>query len=275
LAGTAATLDPTSSDNYNEATSVVAYDAQGNANTVNLYFQNIGPATAGGVDQWNVYAEPVTSAGVPVNGTPSSANPLPLLTTVTFNTNGTLDTVSNNISGSSTAADAAKTVQLAVAWPNGANTTLGAPTTATDIDLDLTGTTLGAQSFSIGGTTNNGYAPGSYTGASIDSKGQVQATYSNGQTLTAGTVGLSNFINQQGLQPLSGNLYAATTTSGQPVVNVPGAGQAGTLLSGNLEQSNVSTSNSLVDLIQYQQAYEANATEIQTEQSDFTRLSQI
>jgi flagellar hook protein FlgE len=56
---------------------------------------------------------------------------------------------------------------------------------------------------------------------------------------------------------------------------VPGAGQAGTLLSGNLEQSNVSTSSSLVDLIQYQQAYEANATEIQTEQSDFTRLSQI
>jgi flagellar hook protein FlgE len=93
--------------------------------------------------------------------------------------------------------------------------------------------------------------------------------------LTAGTVGLSNFINQQGLEPLSGNLYAATDTSGQPVVNVPGAGQAGTLLSGNLEQSNVSTSNSLVDLIQFQQAYEANATEIQTEQADFTRLSQI
>jgi hypothetical protein len=155
-AGTTATLDSSSADNYNEATSVVAYDAQGNANTVNLYFQNIGPAATGGVDQWNVYAEPVTSAGVAVNGTPSATNPLPLLTTVAFNTNGTLETVSNNISATSTTTDAANTVQLPITWPNGANTTLGAPTTATDLNLDLTGTTLGAQSFSIGGTTNNG-----------------------------------------------------------------------------------------------------------------------
>jgi flagellar hook protein FlgE len=59
------------------------------------------------------------------------------------------------------------------------------------------------------------------------------------------------------------------------VIDTPGTGQAGTILSGNLEQSNVSTSSALVDLIQYQQAYEANASEIQTEQTDFTRLSQI
>ena len=66
-----------------------------------------------------------------------------------------------------------------------------------------------------------------------------------------------------------------TVRSGTPVIDTPGAGQAGTILSGNLEQSNVSTSTALVDLIQYQQAYEANATTIQTEQTDFTRLSQI
>jgi flagellar hook protein FlgE len=199
-----------------------------------------------------------------------------LLTTLSFNADGTLASSSSNISTSDpTATGALLTSALSVAWPDGANTTPATAPTSTTINLNLTGTTLGAQSFSIGGTTNNGYAPGSYTGASIDSTGQVQATYSNGQTLTAGTVGLANFINDEGLEPVSGNLYAESSTSGQPVVNVPGAGQAGTLLSGNLEQSNVSTSSSLVDLIQYQQAYEADATEIQTEQSDFTRLSQI
>jgi flagellar hook protein FlgE len=267
-----ATLDATSSDNYNESTSVVAYDAQGNANTVNLYFQNVGPASVGGVDQWNVYAEPVSSTGSAVGVTTTA---LPLLTTLSFNADGTLAGASPNISATSTATGADNTAPLTVTWPSGANTTPAAAPTSTTINLNLTGTTLGAQSFSIGGTTNDGYAPGSYTGASIDSTGQVQATYSNGQKLTVGTVGLANFVNDEGLEPISGNLYAETTTSGQPVVNVPGAGQAGTLLSGNLEQSNVSTSTSLVDLIQYQQAYEANATEIQTEQTDFTRLSQI
>ncbi|MBW4024857.1 MAG: flagellar hook protein FlgE [Proteobacteria bacterium] len=252
---TATTPVPGNTTTYNEATSVVAYDSLGNANTVNLYLQQEAPAAAGGTPTWNVYAQPVTSSGTVVSA-PA------MLTKLSFNTDGTL-------AGSSAAAagQGANSAPLTVGWGNGA--------ASSNVAFDFTGTTLGAQSFAISGTTNNGYAPGSYTGASINSTGQVQATYSNGQTLTAGTLGLSNFINDQGLQALSGNLYAQTTTSGQPVVNVPGAGQAGTLLSGKLEQSNVATSSALVNLIQYQQAYEANATAIQTEQTDFTRLSQI
>ena len=159
------------------------------------------------------------------------------------------------------------TAPMTVNWGNG--------TADSSLTFDFSGSTLGAQSFAIAGTTNDGYAPGSYTGTSIASDGAVTANYSNGQTAIAGKVAVANFINQEGLQSVSGNLYAQTTTSGQPVIDTPGAGQAGSILSGNLEQSNVSTSSALVDLIQYQQAYEANATEIQTEQTDFTRLSQI
>ena len=51
--------------------------------------------------------------------------------------------------------------------------------------------------------------------------------------------------------------------------------RAGTISGGNLEQSNASTSALLVSLIQYQQAYQANTSVIQTEQQDSTRLSQI
>ncbi len=231
---------------YDEATSVVTYDSLGNANTVNLYFSQVAPATAGGTPSWQVYAQPVTSAGT-ATGAPA------LLTTLTFNPNGTL------------AAGGAPT--LNVNWANGSANSA--------IAFNFGGTTLGAQTFAVGTPTNNGSAAGSFSGAAITSTGAVQATYSNGQTVTFGTLGLANFINQEGLQPVSGNLYAATPTSGQPAVNVPGSGQSGLLQSGYLEQSNVSTSTSLVDLIQYQQAYEANATEIQTEQQNFTKLSQI
>lgn len=237
---------PGDTTTYNQTTSVVTYDSLGNANTVNLYFQQEAPAAAGGTPTWNVYAEPVSSAGTVVS---SPA----LLTTLTFNNSGAL-------TGGSP-------VTLGVNWNNGS--------AASSVAFNFTGTTLGAQSFAIAGTTNDGYAPGNYTGATISASGEVQATYSNGQTKSAGTLGLANFINPQGLQSLTGNLYGETTTSGTAVVNVPGAGQAGTLLSNNLERSNVSTSDSLVDLIQYQQAYQANATELQAEQQNFTKLTQI
>jgi flagellar hook protein FlgE len=59
------------------------------------------------------------------------------------------------------------------------------------------------------------------------------------------------------------------------VVNTPGVGQAGTISGGNLEQSNASTSSLLVQLIQYQQAYQADTSVLQTEQQDSQRLVQI
>jgi len=282
---------------FDEATSVVAYDSQGNANTVNLYYVQTAANT------WDVYALPVASNGSSVgvsasvaaassaagpsstltdvssavddDGAAGNTDTLPavgdevtttttplLLTTLTFNSNGTLK-------GSSQAETGAGvyTAPMSVNWGNG--------TADSTLTFNFSGSTLGAQSFAIAGTTNDGYAPGNYTGTTIASDGAVTANYSNGQTAIAGKIAVANFINQEGLQAVSGNLYAQSTTSGTPVIDIPGSGQAGTLLSGNLEQSNVSTSSALVDLIQYQQAYEANATEIQTEQTDFTRLSQI
>jgi flagellar hook protein FlgE len=232
---------------YDETTSVTTYDSLGNANTTQLYLvQNPVVQGSGDASSWTVYAQPVTASG-------ADAGAVQTLGTLGFNTNGQL------ISGSP--------ATLNVDWGNGA--------AASSIAFDFTGTTLGAQPFAIAGTTNNGYAPGNYEGTTITPGGQVQSTYSNGQTINAGTLGIANFINQQGLQAESGNLYAQSTTSGTPVINAPGTGQAGTVSAGNLEASNASTSALLVQLIQYQQAYQANATVIQTEQSDSTRLTQI
>lgn len=283
--GASSTGSPTAGT-FNEATSAVAYDSQGNANSVNLYYTQTAANT------WNVYALPATSTGssigvsATVGSTPSSpsasndvsvSSPNPptaigqavtttttplLLTTLTFNSAGTLASSSNAATGAGV-----YTAPMTVNWGNGtANSTL---------TFNFGGSTLGSQSFAIAGTSNDGYSPGNYTGTTIASTGAVTANYSNGQTSVAGKLAIANFINQEGLQSISGNLYAQSTSSGTPVIDTPGAGQAGTILSGNLEQSNVSTSTALVDLIQYQQAYEANATTIQTEQTDFTRLSQI
>jgi len=230
---------------YDESTQVVTYDSLGNANHTELYFvQN--PAVSPAPSSWTVYAQPLMANGTTV-GTPQT------LTTLGFSSSGAL------ISGGQPT--------LNVTWPNGA--------AASAVNFNFTGTTLAAQSFAAAGGTNDGYAPGSYSGTTITASGQVQSTYSNGETVNAGVLGLANFINQEGLTPVSGNRYSASQSSGQAIISTPGAGLAGTLSGGNLEASNASTSSLLVDLIQYQQAYQANTSVIQTEQQDSQRLVQI
>jgi flagellar hook protein FlgE len=231
---------------YDETTSVVTYDSLGNANRVQLYMVQNQPLLAGSTPSWTVYAQPQLASGAAV-GTPS------LLTTLNFTSSGVL------ASGG--------TPTFPVTWANGAANS--------NITFNFTGTSLAAQNFAVAGLTNDGYAPGSYSGTSIDNAGSIVSTYSNGQTVSAGTLALANFLNPEGLTPVTGNLYTSTSTSGQAVVNTPGNGLAGTLTGGYLESSNASTSSLLVSLIQYQQAYQANTSVIQTEQQDSTRLSQI
>lgn len=254
----ATAFDPQNTASYNSATSTVAYDTLGNGNSVQMYFQQTAPA-AGAASSWNVYSQTTAQAAAEAaaaaagSTTPAAGN-YTTVTTLNFDSSGAL----TNVPPSAT---------LNVAGINGAATT--------PVTLNFTGTTLGAQAFAVAGTTNNGYAPGNFSGASVSAAGAVQASYTNGQTVTAGTLGIANFINQEGLTPVSGNLFAASQSSGSAVVDAPGAGQAGTLSSGNIEQSNASTSALLVSLIQFQQAYQANASVIQTEQQDSTRLTQI
>ena len=240
------TFSETNPASYSETTSVVTYDSLGNANRVQLYLVQNQPLTAGSTPSWTVYAQPQLANGTNV-GTPTS------LTTLNFTNAGTLSS-----GGAPT---------MSVSWGNGAANS--------NLAFNFTGTTLAAQNFAVAGLTNDGVPPGSYSGTTIDSAGNVVSTYSNGETVSAGTLALANFLNPEGLTPVTGNLYSATTSSGQPVVDTPGSGLAGSLSGGYLESSNASTSSLLVSLIQYQQAYQANTTVIQTEQQDSTRLSQI
>jgi flagellar hook protein FlgE len=243
-------FNPASASTYDESTSVVTYDSLGNANHVQLYFvkQPYGSASASATtpNKWTVYAQPENANGSSI-GTPTT------LTTLGFNANGTLAS-----GGSAT---------LGVNWGTGA--------AASNLAFNFGGSTLGAQSFAVGGLTNDGYAAGAFTGPKISSTGAVQATYSNGETKTVGNIAIASFINNQGLIPETGNLYSASNTSGQAVLNAPGAGVSGKLVAGNLEESNASTSNDLVELLKFQQAYQANTSVLQTEQQDSQKLLQL
>ena len=74
-----------------------------------------------------------------------------------------------------------------------------------------------------------------------------------------GTIELANFQNPAGLQARGGNIFVATTASGDPQTGVPGTDGLGTLAQGFIEDSNVSVVEEMVNMILGQRAYEANS----------------
>jgi flagellar basal-body rod protein FlgG len=74
-----------------------------------------------------------------------------------------------------------------------------------------------------------------------------------------GTIELAQFQNPAGLEARGGNLFVATSASGDPVTGVPGTDGMGTIAQGFLEDSNVSVVEEMVAMILGQRAYEANS----------------
>jgi len=115
--------------------------------------------------------------------------------------------------------------------------------------------------------TSEGYAlqpnitiPPNATSMSISKDGIVTAQIP-GQTASQnlGTIELASFGNSPGLRPMGGNLFTATSASGDPTTGVPGTDSRGTLAQGFVEDSNVSVVEEMVNMIIGQRAYEANS----------------
>ncbi|AIA55779.1 flagellar hook protein FlgE [Acidithiobacillus caldus] len=234
-------------NSYNDSTTFQVYDSLGNAQDITLYFvQASGTGSANQPNQWDVYYSAGNSSGTTV-ATGS-------LTTLQFSNTGQLvsgGTASFTVSG----------------WGDGS--------ASSTISVNLSGSTLTNSPFAVTSENVNGYAPGTYSSISVQSTGEIDANYTNGQKKAIGKVALANFANLQGLAPISGNLWSATATAGNPLVNSPGTAGLGVIQSGAVESSNVSLSSQLVDMIVAQQAYQANTSTIKTEQQDTQSLLQL
>jgi len=102
--------------------------------------------------------------------------------------------------------------------------------------------------------------PANATSISISRDGVVSAAIA-GQNAPqeVGTLELATFQNPAGLEGLGGNLFRATSASGEPTTGVPGSDGMGTLAQGFVEESNVSVVEEMVNMILGQRAYEANS----------------
>jgi flagellar hook protein FlgE len=105
----------------------------------------------------------------------------------------------------------------------------------------------------------NGYPAGNLQGISVNEKGRVIATYSNGRTLEMAEIVLASFNADNSLKRLDGGAFEATSESGQAQY-----GAAGKIIAKALEGSNTDIADEFTKLIVTQQAYAANTRIVTT-----------
>lgn len=219
--------DPTS---YNSSTAMTVYDSLGNSHTLSTYYVVTAPNT------WSVYAAAdgsILNAGNPIGA-------------LSFGASGTM------------AGDV--TMNPSIPLANGATSPM-----TFNLLYPAASTSQYGASFAVSNNTQDGYTTGQLSGFAINQDGTVQGRYTNGQTRDQGQIALANFINPQGLIALSGNQWAESSTSGQPLIGAPSTGSNGALQAGALESSNVDITTELVNMITAQRVYQANAETIKTE----------
>ena len=227
-------FDPTS---YNQSAQTTVYDTNGNALTLTNYFKRATTPT--GTDPnstWQVYSfvgdKQLTSAGQ-------------TSVTTTFDPSGALvsPTTAFNFDQFTTAGSTAPQ-QFA-------------------FQFGVDSTQL-AQPFNVSSRSQDGKAVGQIQGVSVDEKGIVKASFSNGDTQALGQVVLANFSNPEGLRQLGSSYWQATGISGEAKLGSAGVNGFGNLMSGTIERSNVDITEELVNLIAAQRDFQANAKALDT-----------
>lgn len=119
-------------------------------------------------------------------------------------------------------------------------------------------------------TTSSGYLlepniqiPQNTTEVTITQDGTVFAKEPGvPELLNLGQIEIATFINPSGLNAVGQNMFYETIASGPPVVNNPWAEDAGRIIDGALEASNVNTVEELIGMIEAQRTYEMNSKAI-------------
>ena len=124
-------------------------------------------------------------------------------------------------------------------------------------------------------SSQNGNAAGTLESFTVGGDGIISGAFSNGLTTPIAQLALATFSNPTGLVDDGNVLYSASANSGQPAIGTSGTGGRGTFLGGALEGSNVDLATQLTDMIQAQEAYQADTKVVSTTQATLQSLVQM
>ncbi len=246
-AGTATIASPISSD-------INVYDALGTAHAVTLNWVQNAP------NDWTVSIKAATltpsalgSAQVTFGAT--SGNP------VSAGTIGQIAAITGGVAAAGYAAGQPADLTFTADFGSGAQTI--------DLSMGTYGQTSGVtqyagSTYSLGGLTQNGVPPGSFSGVVTQADGSVIVNYNNGQSRTIAQVPITTFNSPDKLQRQSGQAFTATLESGNPIAELANTNGAGNIVISSTEGSNVDIAKEFSQLIVAQQAYAANAKMVTT-----------
>jgi flagellar hook protein FlgE len=107
----------------------------------------------------------------------------------------------------------------------------------------------------------------------VDETGLITMSQ-DGAMFAVGQVAIAKFITNRGLEPIGNNLLQATLASGDPIYNLNNDKTA-EIKANTLELSTADLSESLVNLMVFQRAFEANAKSITTADTVLNTLIQL
>jgi len=110
----------------------------------------------------------------------------------------------------------------------------------------------------------------------VNGDGEVYAFFDGQpQPQLLGSIPLTLFVNEKGLEAVGDNLYRQTEASGAPIAGEAGIEGRGSLEQGFLEESSVDVVKQIADLIEAQRGYELNSKVISAVDQMFSATTQI
>ncbi len=121
-------------------------------------------------------------------------------------------------------------------------------------------------------TSQDGYEAGIFEGFTIDSRGVLTGSYSNGLSQPIAQLAMVRFTNPAGLMKSGESLFEVSSNSGDPQIGIAGTGGRGNIIAGALEMSNVDIAKEFTEMIITQRGLQANSRVITTSDEIFQEL---
>jgi flagellar hook protein FlgE len=216
---------------------VTAYDVSGSPVNMQLRWAKTDSSTTGGTDTWNLFYQTNSNAtGTQVAWKNAGVD-------YTFGANGQMSPLIANTTLSGVTIDGVSLGDVTLAHGTGGLTEFADNNGNVQVNL----------------LQQNGFAAGSLQSVSVNEKGRVVGSYSNGRTLDLAEITIANFNGANNLKRIDGGAFEVTDESGPALY-----GAAGKIVGSSLESSNVDIADEFSKLIVTQQAYSANTKVVST-----------
>lgn len=158
-------------------------------------------------------------------------------------------------------------VSIEITWNSGS---------ASEVELNISDISQFNSDTGLDNVEQNGYAVGKLQSTQFNSDGVLMGYYDNSQILPISKVAIVDFVSPENLNPVSGNLYQATSGVGdERILSIGDADCSTSLRPQTLEASNVELADEFTKMIITQKAYSSAATVFKTGDEMFQQAAEM